>query len=482
MFALGLAACSSGAGNGGGVATGGGGGFGNFGGTGAAGAGTGTGGSGAVGAQGGSAGTGGGTPICAPGLPTAFAAVPASLSLPAARCGVTFDALGKSTGALHYALMDLAADGVPDLVVHKDDCDPDLGHARWDVYAGSASGIAQSPAAYSLPAARCGVAFDRLAQSSGALEYALLDATGDGVADLVVHQDDCDATLGGTHWDVYAGSASGFAPTPAPLSLPAARCGVAWDELGRATGALEYSLMDLSGDGFADLVVYQDDCDAAIGQARWDVYAGSAGGFAASPTAYTLPAARCAVSWDKPARSTGALKYSLLDLSGDKRSDLVVLRDDCDAPVGQSRWDVYAGSAAGFAAAPSPHTLPAMRCAAPWDAASQTYGAVHYSLLDASCDGFPDLIVTRDDCDSLVGQSRWDVYPGSATGLAQAAANITLPAPRCGASFDATVKSSGALHFGVFAWSATDHPSLLVTRDSCDATVGAAHWDYYAAQ
>jgi hypothetical protein len=32
------------------------------------------------------------------------------------------------------------------------------------------------------------------------------------------------------------------------------------------------------------------------------------------------------------------------------------------------------------------------------------------------------------------------------------------------------------------AWSPTDHPSLLVTHDTCDATLGAAHWDYYPAQ
>lgn len=487
VFALGLAACSSGAGNSGGVAAGGGGGgggFGNFGGTGATGAGTGTGGSGAVGAQGGSggAGAGGGAPSCAPGLPAAFAAAPASLSLPAARCGVGFDALGKASGALEYALMDLASDGVPDLVVHQDDCDLEVGQSRWDVYAGSATGIAQSPAAFTLPAARCGVAFDRLARSSGALEYALLDTTGDDVVDLVVHQDDCDATLGATHWDVYAGSASGFAPAPTALTLPAARCGVAWDKLGRASGSLEYSLMDLSGDGFADLVVHQDDCDAAIGQSRWDVYAGSAAGFAPTPSAYTLPASRCAVSWDKPGRSTGALEYSLLDLTGDGRSDLVVLQDDCDAAIGQTRWDVYPGAAAGFAAGPSPYTLPAMRCAVPWDAAGQSYGAVRYSLLDVSCDSFPDLVVTRDDCDATVGQSRWDVYAGNATGLAQAPASVALPAPRCGTSFDAPGKSSGALHFGVFAWSPTDHPSLLVTRDSCDTNVGAAHWDYYLAQ
>ena len=74
------------------------------------------------------------------------------------------------------------------------------------------------------------------------------------------------------------------------------------------------------------------------------------------------------------------------------------------------------------------------------------------------------------------------MYPGSAAGLAASPAAVSLPAARCGVSFDALGKASGAVHYGMLSWQATDHPSLLVTRDTCDATVGAAHWDYYVAQ
>ena len=489
-----LTSCSSG---------GGGGGFGNAGGHGASGA-LGGGGGGAVGGQGGSgavggqggsgarggsgaqggsgAAGGGGTSSCAPGMPTAFASTPASLSLPAARCGVAFDAIGRSSGALEYVLLDLGADNIPDLVVHQDDCALDVGKTRWDVYSGSATGLAATPQAFSLPAPRCGVAFDETARGSGALEYALLEVTGDGLVDLVVYQDDCDASIGKTHWDVYAASPSGFSATPVALSLPAARCGVAWDELGRGSGALEYVLMDMTGDKFADLVVYQDDCEAAIGQSRWDVYAGSASGFATTPTAYGVPAARCGVKWDEPSRSSGSLRYYLLDLTGDQRSDLVVARDSCDAAIGQSRWDVYPGGATSFAAGPSPYALPAARCGTSWDATGKSSSALRYSLFDASCDKFPDLVVTRDGCDTQVGASRWDVYSGSASGFSTTPANLAVPAPRCGSQFDGTSKSSSSLRYGMVSWLPTDRLGLLVSRDGCDATVGAAHWDYYVAK
>ncbi|MCB9578527.1 MAG: hypothetical protein H6717_15990 [Polyangiaceae bacterium] len=415
-------------------------------------------------------------------MPAAFSAAPSPLSLPAARCGVSFDALGKASGALEYMLSDLTGDGAPDLIVTQDDCDPDVGSTRWDAYPGSAAGLAAAPTSLSLPAARCGVKFDKPARSSGALEYGLLDATGDGFPDLVVVQDDCDATVGATHWDVYAGSAAGFAAAPSAYALPAGRCGVIWDELGKSSGALEYVLMDLTGDSRVDLLVHQDDCDASVGTTRWDVYGGSASGFAAAPSAYALPAARCGVKFDEPARSSGALEYALLDVGGDGAPDLVVVQDDCDGTIGASHWDVYGGSASGFAAAPSAYALPAARCSVPWTALGKSSGAVHYSLLDVSCDGAPDLVVSQDDCDTAVGQSHWDVYPGSAAGLAASPAAVSLPAARCGVSFDALGKASGAVHYGMLSWQATDHPSLLVTRDTCDATVGAAHWDYYVAQ
>ncbi len=378
--------------------------------------------------------------------------------------------------------MDVGGDAIPDLVVHRDDCDADVGKTRWDVYTGSAAGLAPSPAAFSIPAPRCGVAFDDIARIGGGLKYALLDVTGDELADLVVHQDDCDASVGKTHWDVYAGSASGFSAAPTAFSLPAARCGVAWDELGRALGALEYVLMDMTGDGFSDLVVHQDDCETAIGQSRWDVYAGSASGFAATPTGYALPAARCGVQWDELSRSGGSLRYYLLDLTGDHRSDLVVSSDACDTTVGQSRWDVYPGGAAGFAPGASPYALPAARCATPWDATGKVSSALRYSLFDASCDDYPDLVVTQDGCDAAIGQSRWDVYSGSAAGFAQAPAGISVPAARCGTQFDATSKVGSSLRFGMMTWSPTDHLSLLVSADGCDATVGTAHWDYYLAK
>ncbi|MFO0565613.1 MAG: hypothetical protein U0263_08120 [Polyangiaceae bacterium] len=481
LLAFGVLACGSGSGGGGGFGTGGGG-FGNASASGGSGAAGGQPATGGTSPSGGSGGGGGAGPACAPGMPSAFQAAPSPLSVPAPRCGASFDATAKASGPLRWFVSDLDGDHYPDLVAHKDDCDATVGTTHWDRYPGGAAGLAAAPTAFTVPAARCSVSFDAPARSTGPLEYGLLDFSGDGLTDLVVVQDDCDGAVGTARWDLYSSSASGFVAVPSTLALPAARCGVSFDAFARASGALEYALLDLTADHVPDLVVYQDDCDPTVGQTHWDVYAGSAAGFAASPSAYGLPAARCATEWDSLAKASGALGYSLLDVTGDQRPDLLVTKDDCDPAIGQSHWDVYAGSAAGFAAAPKGYSLPAMRCSVEWSTVGKSSGAVYYALFDASCDGLPDLVVTRDDCDANVGKTHWDAYAGSASGLAAQPSAFGLPAPRCGAAFDAPGKANGALHYGLFAWTNTDHLSLLVTSDDCDPSVGSTHWDYYPAK
>ena len=474
-----LAACSSGSSGGGaffdggvgGAATGGTAGVGATGGS----SGSGTGGSGATG----TGGTGGGAPVCPPGLPPAFQAAPAPLTLPPPRCQVSFGELGEIYPPVRYSLLDLSGDSRSDIVVFHDDCDTAVGQTRWDVYVASDTGFAAAPTAFSIPAARCQVAFDESAEAYPPVRHALLDLTGDAFVDLVVYADACDTAVGKTHWDVYPGSPSGFAASPQPFSIPPARCQVSFDELGQVYDPVRYSLLDLTGDSLTDLVVYRDTCDTEVGATHWDVYAGSPSGFAQAPSAFSIPAPRCQVPFDQIAASYDPLKYALLDLTGDARADLVVCDDQCDAQIGTSRWDVYPASATGFAPAPSAFGLPAPRCQVPFAELSQAYAAVHWGLVDLSCDGYPDLVVTSDQCDANVGVSHWDVYSASPSGFAPAPTSLGVPAPRCQQSFDAMSEPYGGASFSLLSLGTQARPALLVYKDECDTEVGLSHWDAY---
>ena len=206
-----------------------------------------------------------------------------------------------------------------------------------------------------MPAPRCQVDFDDLA-GAGGITYATADLTADGHPDLVVTHDNCDTTVGVSHWDVYPGSASGFAASPSSFAVPAPRCQVDFDALAGA-GGVAYTTVDLTGDDPTDLVVTHDDCDdrrrLALGRVPW-----SSSGFAATQSSFAVPTPRCQVDFDALA-DAGEVTYTMVDLTGDGHADLVVTHDDCDTTVGVSHWDVYPWSSSGFAASPSSFAVPA---------------------------------------------------------------------------------------------------------------------------
>jgi hypothetical protein len=303
-------------------------------------------------------------------------------------------------------VLDVDADRLPDLVVTKDRCDPDVGTKRWDVYLGGPGGFAKTPTSFPLPAARCNDPFDALA-GSGSVVWTLLDADGDRKPDLVVTKDSCDPDVGTKRWDVYASTGKGFAKAPSALALPATRCSDPFDAAS-GFGAVSWSLMDVNADKRPDLVVTKDTCDADVGAKRWDVYAASAAGFAKTPSAFALPATRCSDPFDALAGG-GNVRWALLDVSCDGRSDLVVTGDTCDDGVGTKRWDVYVASDSGFAKAPAALGLPAGRCRERFDGLAKN-ASVSYALLDVGGDGRGDLVVSSDACDEAVGVSHWDVY------------------------------------------------------------------------
>jgi hypothetical protein len=341
---------------------------------------------------------------------------------------------------------------------------------------GLPSAFQKTPAPFTLPAARCGTAFDRLASTESVL-YSLLDLNADRRPDLVVAADACDDDVGTKHWDVYRAGGTGFAKTPAAFTLPAARCGTAFDRLA-GTGDVLYTLLDLNADRRPDLVVTADACDADVGTKHWDVYLASETGFAKTPVAFTLPAARCEVAFDRPAGAE-SVHYALLDTNADRRPDIVVTADACDGDVGTKHWDVYRASETGFAKTPVAFTLPAARCGTAFDRLARTEGVL-FTLLDLDADRRPDLVVTSDTCDEDVGTKHWDVYHASDTGFAKAPATFSLPTARCGRRFDAVTRTEDVT-YALLDLSCDERPELLVTSDTCDDEVGTKRWDVYVA-
>ncbi|MFN3183060.1 MAG: hypothetical protein ACE37F_13760 [Nannocystaceae bacterium] len=128
-------------------------------------------------------------------------------------------------------------------------------------------------------------------------------------------------------------------------------------------------------------------------------------------------------------------RYTMLDLTADGRSDLVIT-DGCDAAgVGVERWIVHPAEDGGFGEATT-YALPDLS-ALPLPEAdlmqvlADTWSCTNdedfrFTTTDITGDGRPDFVIT-DGCDAAgVGVDRWIVHPGEEGGFG-AATTWTLP-------------------------------------------------------
>jgi hypothetical protein len=374
--------------------------------------------------------------------------------------------------------MELTGDDRPDLVVYSDDCSDAVGRDYWHVYRGTEEGFETQPVEYQLPTPLCDTKWDATAKTlqASSVSYSLADLRGNGQQSLVVTGSECSETIGGEHWIIYQPTEEGFSPQPTEWSLPAARCNTSFDGIS-GSDALTYSLKDLNGSGQPSLVVFDDECAEAVGQKRWDRYVPTEEGFSPQPTAWSLPASRCSTSFDAPSKSNEDLTFGLQNVNSEGMS-LIVYSDSCQQKVGAKRWDVYIPTEEGFSRRPEVMSLPASRCDQSFDAPAVS-GDLTYQATGLKCPGIRALVVTGDTCSEPVGKERWELYPLDDLSFESTPKDISLPATRCGTSFDRTSKVGQNVSYSWTSLNNDSLPSLVVTADSCSSKVGEDVWHVY---
>jgi hypothetical protein len=258
---------------------------------------------------------------------------------------------------------DVNGDGYADLVVGADFASGDTGGAY--VYLGSASGLVTTPATTLLGPAGSDGFFGFSVASAG-------DVNGDGYADVAV------GAVGASTAYVYLGSASGLATTPSvTLTNPEG------DDAGdSAFAASVASAGDVNGDGYADLVVGDDEADALLGSAY--VYLGSATGLSSTP-ATTLVGLGVVNNGSVVPDSFGASVASAGDVNGDGYADVVIGAEGQGSTTEPGGAYVYLGSAAGLSSTPATSlTNPNV---------NTFFGAAVVSAGDLTGNGFSDLAV-----------------------------------------------------------------------------------------
>jgi len=131
-------------------------------------------------------------------------------------------------------------------------------------------------------------------------------------------------------------------------------------------------------------------------------------GFATAAQSFARPAVSAPV---KQLRITGAqgTRRDVMDMNGDGYPDLIdVVLGNCVSGAATNYWNVYWGSAAGFAPTSTPWYLPSATVDCRIQRLINDGADATFSTADLTGDGIPDYIDARGGTTA----NQWDVYPG----------------------------------------------------------------------
>lgn len=182
-----------------------------------------------------------------------------------------------------HTLADLDGDGLGDLVVTQACDDTTVGTTSWRLHGSTGSGFGTGTA-WAMPSGYGASAFiataGTMACANTQPSYVLADLAGVGAPDLLVTRACDDTDIGGTSWRRHPGAGAGFSGTTS-WGLPAGYGATAFvatsGTMDCATDAPSFTLVDLVGDGLADLVVTRACDDSTVGTSVWRLHAGGCG-------------------------------------------------------------------------------------------------------------------------------------------------------------------------------------------------------------
>jgi len=306
--------------------------------------------------------------------------------------------------------------------------------------------------------------------AAGTQSWDIVDINGDGKPDLVVTGAvglQFGAGTNNTNWQVYLNTGTGFSNTATTWNTPTGGTilggnpeGFAFTSGTAVTGqdnfSASWSLIDMDGDGKPDLVVTANLTAAGatedeIGhQEQWNVYLNTGTGFSLTPTAWYTPSGGAIVAGDTlgfnalngvaaAGQSNGSSSWSLLDVNGDGKPDLVVtgvLGSSGVTEVGTNTWQVYLNTGTAFASTATAWSTPSGQGFVPAAGGNaigfngisnvavypaQGVNSQSWVVTDLDGDGKPDLVVTASLGTSGPSEyspgvdSYWEFFKGNGT-------------------------------------------------------------------
>lgn len=203
-----------------------------------------------------------------------------------------------------WATRDVDGDGFLDLLV------ADRGALAWRLHRGSAQGFALEGTGWAVPD---DFPVDSLVDRADPGHFLTLDVDGDGWMDALTHD------RGQLAWRLHRGGEGGFdregTTWRVPDSFPV-------DSVIDRTGAGEWMVLDVDGDGVLDALV------ADRGQLAWRLHRGGVDGFDAEGTTFSVPEP---LPVDAVIDRRGEGTWLVRDVDGDGRIDLLLADPDAGA-------------------------------------------------------------------------------------------------------------------------------------------------------
>ncbi len=284
-------------------------------------------------------------------------------------------------GSQLWYLIDINGDGKSDLLVYSEKVASGFavpgttGSHYWKVFVNNGSGFDATPLNWTLPIGgritstdnnsyyNIGNDFNDGTEINGSQMWNVLDINGDNNLDLLVYQEKQSGTFavpgtqGNRYWKVYLNNSSGFNTSPINWALPAGgnitaagnnsfyKINRNFADSGDLAGSQMWYLMDINGDSAQDLVVLQEKQGSnyavfgSSGNKYWKVFYNNNTSFNAAAANWSLPAggnitalannSYYDINHDFPdaADSNGSQLWYVMDMNGDQKSDLLVVRE-----------------------------------------------------------------------------------------------------------------------------------------------------------
>lgn len=305
-------------------------------------------------------------------------------------------------GSENWAVLDMNADNLPDLLVTSREADIGLpqtygeDNPYWKVYINNGLGFSTTAQIWYLPPGGLtsnGVLYGfnrpvvagQAMMSTGSNGWDFKDISGDGKPDLIVTSERLANTYetfsdGTPYWKVYLNTGAGFgtAPTTWPLPPGGTISDFMWRGFvstshytsdGNNIGDQNWNLVDISGDQKADLVlmseIMADENVRVYGDENpyWKVYLNNGSGFSNVAENWSLPPGGLVINDTVRGFYTSennGIGYSdnnqawgFLDMDGDAKPDLVVTAQRMSGlrqvfSDGGQHWKVYKNNGTGF--------------------------------------------------------------------------------------------------------------------------------------